>query len=158
MNFAVEVVHHERAKERDLTLSADLIEQVLESHAGGNVPPLPQDIHHFSPPTHFFVAPSTVRLFDNLPGEAEEYGRIRHAVPYEAGKKLIGVNHRQLSAFACSFHIYTLGLETRSEGVPVSERRHQDEALSVREGSAGESTYGAVEKILVLIQLHDVLV
>jgi hypothetical protein len=44
------------------------------------------------------------------------------------------------------------------KAVPMRERRDQDDALSVRETSTREPTDGAVEKILVLIQLHDVIV
>src|SRR5258706_9856829 len=40
----------------------------------------------------------------------------------------------------------------------MRERRDQDDALSVRETSTREPTDGAVEKILVSIQLHDVIV
>ena len=39
----------------------------------------------------------------------------------------------------------------------VGERWHQYDALPVREGSADEPADGAVEKILVLIELHDVI-
>src|SRR5262249_32480682 len=63
----------------------------------------------------------------------------------------------QLSAFPCRFHIDALGLEAWADGIPVGERWHQDDALSVRESSAGEPADGAFEKILVLIELHDVI-
>jgi len=39
----------------------------------------------------------------------------------------------------------------------VGERWYQYDALSVRESSTGEPADGAVEKILVLIELHDVI-
>ena len=39
----------------------------------------------------------------------------------------------------------------------MGERWHQDDALPVRESSTGEPADGAVEKILVLIELHDVI-
>ncbi len=65
-------------------LLGELIEQVLEVHAGGDVPALPQDIHHFSPPAHSLVTPPGARISDDVGGEAEEDGRIRHGVPHEA--------------------------------------------------------------------------
>src|SRR5712664_1645621 len=157
MNVAVEVVHQERAEDRNVNLFGKLIEQVLEVHAGGDVPALPQDIDHFSPHPHFFVAPSSPRLSDDLPEDAWEYSRIRHAVPHEAGQEFLGVNHHQLSAFLCRLHIDALGLEAWAEGIPVGDRRHQDDAFSVRETSAGKPADGAAEKILVLIELHDVI-
>src|SRR5207245_7359790 len=83
--------------------------------------------------------------------------RIRHGILDEAGQECVGVNHRQLSTRPRRFHIHALRLEAWAKGVPVGERWHQDDALSVRESSAGEPADGAVEKILVLIELHDVV-
>src|SRR6266850_2423640 len=157
MNVAVEVVHQERAEDRNVNLLGQLIEQVLQVHAGGDVPALPQDIDHFSPHAHFGVAPSSARLSDDVGEDAWEYRRIRHAVPHEAGQEFLGVNHHQLAAFLCRLHIDALGLEAWAEGIPVGERRHQYDALSVRETSAGKPADGAAEKILVLIELHDVI-
>src|SRR6266704_1858644 len=157
MNVAVEVVHQERAEDRNVNLFGKLIEQVLEVHAGGDVPALPQDIDHFYPHPHFFVAPSSARLSDDVGEDAWEYSRIRHAVPHEAGQEFLGVNHHQLSAFLCCLHIDALGLEAWAEGIPMGERGHQYDALSVRETSAGKPADGAAEKILVLIELHDVI-
>jgi hypothetical protein len=96
MNVAVEVVHQERTEDREVMLLGELIEEVLEVHAGGDVPALPQDVDHLSPPTHSWVASSSARLSDDVPGEAEEERRIRHGIPHEAGQELVGVHHRQL--------------------------------------------------------------
>jgi hypothetical protein len=41
--------------------------------------------------------------------------------------------------------------------VPVGERRHEDEALAVRESSAGKPADRSVEEVLVLIELYDVI-
>jgi hypothetical protein len=49
-------------------------------------------------------------------------------------------------------------MRTILKAVPMRERRDQDDALSVRQTSTREPTDGAVEKILVSIQLHDVIV
>ena len=62
-----------------------------------------------------------------------------------------------MSAFSRGVYIHTLGLEARAKRVPVAERRHQDDALAVGESSTGEPADGAVQKILVLVQLHDVI-
>jgi hypothetical protein len=96
-------------------------------------------------------------LPDDVRGEAEEYWRIRHGMVYEAGQEFVGVNYRQLSAFSCRFHVHALGLETWADAVPVGERWHQYDALSIRESSAREPADRAVEKILVLIELHNVI-
>src|SRR5688572_9773161 len=47
--------------------------------------------------------------------------------------------------------------EKWTKGVPVGERWRRDDALSVLDSSTGKPADGAVEKILVLIQLHEVL-
>src|SRR5262244_3224452 len=96
-------------------------------------------------------------LPDDLPEDAVECRWIRHGVPHEAGQACVGVNHHQLPAIPRRVHIDTLGLEALARCVPVGERRHQDDALSVRETSTNEPADGAVEKILVLIELHDVI-
>jgi hypothetical protein len=72
MNFAVKVVHEERAEDRDVVLMSQLIEQVFEVHAGGDVPSLPQDVDHLSPPAHFGVTPASARFSDDVSGEPEE--------------------------------------------------------------------------------------
>ncbi len=93
MDVVVEVVHQERAEDRDVTLFDELIELVLQVHAGVDVSAFPKDIHHLSPHTHFWVAPSSTGLCDDVPEDAREYGRVRHGVPHEAGQELRGVDH-----------------------------------------------------------------
>jgi hypothetical protein len=39
----------------------------------------------------------------------------------------------------------------------MGQRRHQDDALPVRDRSASEPADSPVEKILVLVELHDVI-
>ena len=59
---------------------------------------------------------------------------------------------------ACAaLRIDALGLEPRPKGVPMGFGRHQDDALPVRNGGRGEATHRAIEKFLVLIELHDVI-
>ena len=36
-------------------------------------------------------------------------------------------------------------------------RRHQDQTLAVRERGSREATDGAIEKLLILVKLHDVI-
>jgi hypothetical protein len=98
VNVTVEVIHQVGTEHRDADFPIKLIEQVLEVHAGGDVPALPQDIDHFSPHTHSLVAPSSARLSDDVPEDAGEYRRIRHGAPHKVGQEFVGINHRQLSA------------------------------------------------------------
>src|SRR5215510_2455555 len=158
MNVAVEVVHQEPAGDRDAIFLGDiLIEQVFEFHAGGNVPALPQDIDHLAPPPHSWVAPFGACLSNDVRGEAEEGRRMRHPVAHEAGQQLLGVKDRHLSALSRRLYVHALGLEACAPLVPVGKRRREEETLPVGQGSNAESADGATEKILILIQLHDVI-
>ena len=72
-------------------------------------------------------------------------------------QELVGVNDGELSTALRGLHIDAFGLQARAEGIPVGERRHQDDALAVGERGSGEATDGAIEKVLVLVELHDVI-
>jgi hypothetical protein len=57
-------------------LLGELIQQVFEVHAVGDVPALSQDIDHFLPPTHFLVAASPARAC-SMAGAPSATGRRR---------------------------------------------------------------------------------
>src|SRR5262249_50399322 len=101
---------------------------------------------------------SSARLSEDVPDDGIEYLRIRHGVPHEAGQELVGVNHCQLSPFPRRMQIHAFGLQALAERVPVGERWEQYDAVSVRETGADIPANGAIEKILVLIELYDVIV
>src|SRR6202011_2792699 len=67
VNLAVEVVHHERAKDGDLMLVGEVVELILKGHARSHVPSFPQEVHHLAPPTNLGVAAPTARPGDDLP-------------------------------------------------------------------------------------------
>ena len=92
-----------------------------------------------------------------LRGETEEYRGVGHGVPHKPWQEFVGVHHRQLSPIPCRFHIHALSFEAWANGIPVGKRWHQYDALSVRDSGTGEPTDGAIEKVLVLIELHDVI-
>src|SRR5580704_4317566 len=54
---SVKVIHQERAEDGDIVLVRELVEQILEIHAGGYVASLPKNIHHLAPPAHLRVTP-----------------------------------------------------------------------------------------------------
>src|SRR5437899_2636956 len=54
-------------------------------------------------------------------------------------------------------NVHARSLKAWANGLPVGERGHQDDAFTVRESSTGEAADRAIEKILVLIELHDVI-
>jgi hypothetical protein len=54
-------------------------------------------------------------------------------------------------------HIHAPRLEAWAEGLPVGERWKEHDALSIRETSTGVPTDGAVKKLLILIELYDVI-
>src|SRR4029453_8810581 len=144
-------------EDRHVMLFDKPIELVLEVHAGVDVPALPEDIHHFTPDAHFLVTPCIARLCDDVFEDAREYVGIRHRVTHEVGQELVGVDDRQLSAFLRSSHIDALVLEVCVKAGPVWGRRHEDDALSVRETSTDEPAHSAVEKRLLLVELHNVI-
>ena len=76
---------------------------------------------------------------------------------HELRQEAVGINDGELSAALHGFEIDSLGLQARAEGLPVVLRRHQDYALAVGERGGGEAADGAVEELLVLVQLHDVI-
>jgi hypothetical protein len=39
----------------------------------------------------------------------------------------------------------------------VGGRGHEDDTLSVGNGASGKATNGAIEKLLILVKLHDVI-
>src|SRR5262249_30154599 len=119
MDVVVEVVHQERAEDRHVMLFDQLIELVLEVHAGVDVPALPEDIHHFSPDAHFFVTPCIARVSDDVFEAAREYVGVGHCVTHEAGQELVGVDDRQLSLFPRRSHIDALVLEVCVKPAPV---------------------------------------
>jgi hypothetical protein len=47
--------------------------------------------------------------------------------------------------------------ECQANGTPMSERWHQDDALTVRENATGEPADGPAEKVLAQRELHDVI-
>jgi hypothetical protein len=53
--------------------------------------------------------------------------------------------------------IDAFGLETRPERIPMRAGRDQDDAFAIGERGRREATDGAIEKILILVQLHDVI-
>jgi hypothetical protein len=103
------------------------------------------------------VSPSGARLCDDVREDAAEYRRIRQGAAHEAGQEFVGVTHCQLSAFLCRMHIHALGLEAWAEGVPVGDRWKEHDALAVRETSTGVPADSAVKKLLILVELHDVI-
>jgi hypothetical protein len=62
-----------------------------------------------------------------------------------------------LSAALYGFQVDSFGLQARAERLPVVLCGHEDHALAVGERGGGEATDGAVEELLVLVQLHDVI-
>ena len=70
---------------------------------------------------------------------------------------VVGIHDRELSGRLRRLGIDPLGLKPRPKGVPMSFGGHQDDALAVSNGRRGEATHGAIEKFLILIELHDVI-
>ena len=76
---------------------------------------------------------------------------------HELRQEVVAVDDGELSAALHGVQIDAFGLQAWAEGLPVVLRRHQDHAFAVGERGGGEAADGAVEELLVLIQLHDVI-
>src|SRR5205085_12306057 len=48
-------------------------------------------------------------------------------------------------------------LQTWAESLPVGGCRHEDDPLAIRDRGSSESTDGAIQKLLVLVELHNVI-
>src|SRR4051812_20713740 len=92
MHLAVEVVHQERAKDRDFLLPSQLVELVFEAHAGGHIALFPEHIYHLTPPANLRETISPARLCNGLSGKTHEQWRIRHGTSHKLGQKLIRIN------------------------------------------------------------------
>ena len=132
VNFAVEVIHHERAEYRNILLTRHPIEQILEIHAGSDIPSFPKDIDHLSPPPHLGVAPRCAGSPDDLSGKAEEHWGIRQRLAHEARQSFVRIDDSQLSASLRGPHVHSFGLQARAEGIPVLGRRHKNQSFAVR--------------------------
>src|SRR5262249_45770999 len=88
---------------------------------------------------------------------AKEGRRMRHTLAHEARQQLLCVKNRQLAALARPINVDALGFDAWAPRIPVGTRRHQDEALSVCQSGNTEPADRTTEKILILIQLHDVI-
>ena len=76
---------------------------------------------------------------------------------HEAGQSFIGIDDRQLTAFLGRLDVYAFGDQARTEGIPMLDRRNQDNSLAVRQGGGREATNRAIQKVLILIKLHHMI-
>ena len=155
--LAVKVVHHEGTKDRDLVLVGELVELILEVHARSDVPTFPEHVHHLSPPADFRVATPSTRLRDHISRQSKKDGRIGHGVTHELWQELVGIDDGELPPFLCGANVYAFCLEPWTECLPMGSRRHEDDSFAVRKRGRGEATDGAVKKLLVLIELDDMV-
>ena len=68
VHIAVKVIHQKRAEDRDIVRVGEVVEQILEVHAGGYVPSLPKDVDHFAPPAYLRVAARSAGPCDDVRG------------------------------------------------------------------------------------------
>lgn len=94
------------------------------------------------------------RTFANAAGST---GFVGHRITHKLRQQFVGIDDGQLPGVFCPVDVDTFGLETRLECLPMCRRRHEDDALAVGEGRRGEATDRAVEELLVLIELDDMI-
>src|SRR3954447_4750583 len=94
---------------------------------------------------------------DHIRRKAEENRRIRHRIAHELRKELVRVDDRELSSRLGGLEIDSFSLQSRAKGVPVCARRDKNDALAIGNGGAREAADCAIEELLILIQLDDVI-
>jgi hypothetical protein len=139
VHIAGEVVHEEGAEDRQVMLVGELVEQIFEAHACGHVTPLPQNVHHLSPPPHLGGRSIGPRFRDDIRGQAEENWSVGHTLPHEVRKELVGVDDGQLMARLRGLHIDSLGFQPWTDRIPVRCGRDQDDPFTVFNGRGGEA-------------------
>jgi hypothetical protein len=77
---------------------------------------------------------------------------------HEGGQKIVRVDYAELSAPNCSVYIHPLGFYPWAKNVPVSDSRNQNDALAIRQRRGSEPADGAIQKLLVLVKLDNVIV
>jgi hypothetical protein len=157
MNLAVKIIHQKRAKDRYIMLLGELIEEVLKIHAGRYITTLPEDVDHLSPPPNLREAAAAPGARDDIRRQTQEHRRIRHRIVHEAGQSLIGIDDRQLAAPLRCLNVDAFGDQSRSERIPVLDRRNEDDSLAVRQCGRSEAADRAIQKVLVLVKLHHMI-
>src|SRR5215217_4718135 len=157
LHLAVEIIHEEGTEDGNVVLVSQLLKQILKVHTGGHVSPFPQDIHHFTPPTNLLIAATTACLRDDVSGQPEEYRRVRECLTYKLRQQGVGVYHGKLTIPLRGFNIHTFGLQARVKNVPVRHGWNEYHSFAVGKGRGGKTAHRSIEKLLVLIQLHDMV-
>ena len=134
-----------------------VIELVFEIHAGGDVSLFPKDVDHFAPPANPRVAGVSPGPRNDLACQAKEHRRVGHRVPDKPWQQLIGVDDGELSSGLGGFDVHAFRFEPRAKSFPVRRGRHQNDAFAIGDCAGRESTDCAVEEVLILIKLDDMI-
>ena len=73
------------------------------------------------------------------------------------GQELVRIDNGELSIALRGLYVHSLGFQAGSECLPVGGRGNEDHTLPVGNGASREATNGAIEKLLILVELHDVI-
>ncbi len=157
MHLAVEIVHHERAKNGNLVVLGEAVELILQIHASRDVSLLPKHVYHFAPPSDFRIPCFPARFGNDIRRQTKEYRGIGHGVSHETWQKLVRVNDCELSTPLSILYVHALGFQTGTKCIPMGSGGHENDTLAIGNRASREPTNGAIEKLLVLIKLHDVI-
>src|SRR5882757_9404769 len=135
----------------------EAVELVLETHAGRYVALLPKNIDHLAPPTHLGIPLLPARVCNHVSSQTEKDRCVGHGVTHKTRQQLVRVDNGQLSPRLRALHVHSLSLEARTKCVPMGGGGHEDDTLPVSNGAGCEATNGAVEKLLILVKLYDVI-
>src|SRR5687767_4365481 len=79
----IKIIHDKRAEDGDIVFVGELIEEVFEVHARGDISSFPKNIDHFAPPPHFRIAPRASSFTDYFCCETEEHRCIGHSFTHK---------------------------------------------------------------------------
>jgi hypothetical protein len=78
-------------------------------------------------------------------------------VLHEPRQKLVSVNHGQLSAILRALYVDAFRHQPRPKGIPVGQRGDENDAFAVRQRGRRKATDYAIEEVLILVEMHDVI-
>jgi len=155
MRVHVERVDAVRAEERDALSGQHFVPHLLELDGGLEVV-IPEQVHHLAEEANVQV-PRRPDGLQNRQDGRQERRPLRQAVPHEAGETLLGVGDDELPAAHGLGNLDSGRVETIADHPDMSRRSDDDRSPAVPQAGSKKVGDGAAEKLLIGIELHDVI-
>jgi hypothetical protein len=153
----VEAAHRVGAEEREPVEPGEVVPQLLQPNGRLLVSIAPKEIDHLSVDTHLRLAPALPALFDQAADDRAELLPVGLAADDELRKRVACIEQRQLPGDARAVQ------PAAAQPEPVDQRPFmrpggdEDDRFSGGESGGGETGYGVVEHVLVMIKLNEML-